>query len=75
MITYEEAKDKATSARSGLDTALEYKDAYVFYNSKARGHETEDNEIVILKKNGSRVSMSEYVMMTQDDSTPKKVKF
>ena len=75
MITYEEAKDKATSARSGLDTALEYKDAYVFYNSKARGGDREDNEVVILKKNGSRVSMSEYVMMSNDESTPKRLKF
>lgn len=75
MVTYEQAKDKATSARSGLDAALEYKDAYVFYNSKARGTNTEDNEVVILKRNGERVSMSEYVMMTQDDSKPKKLKF
>lgn len=73
MVTYEQAKDKATSARSGLDSALEYKDAYVFYNSKASN--AEDNEVVILKRNGERVSMSEYVMMTQDDSKPKRIKF
>ena len=75
MITYEQAKEIATKAKSGIDTALEYKDAYVFYNSKVNKSNMDDNEVVILKSNGKRVSMTEYVVGTKDTSKPKKLKF
>lgn len=75
MITYEEAKAKATKLKTGLDSALEYKKAFVFYNSKATGHATEDNEIVILKDSGKWVTMADYIMSTSDKDKPKKLKF
>ena len=73
MITYEQAKAKALKSKKDIDAALEYKGAYVFYNSKAT-NET-DNEVVILKKNGNAVTMSEYVIDYKDDSEPKRLKF
>lgn len=75
MITYEEAKKKAMKAKSGLDSAVEYQKAWMFYNSKATGHNQEDNEIVILKDSGKWISMTEYVMSTKDNDKPKKIKF
>ena len=75
MITYEQAKAKAQKVLTGINTVLEYKDAYMFYNSKARGQEQEDNEVIVLKKNGKIISMTEYVMGTKDNSEPKRIKF
>lgn len=75
MITYEQAKKKAVGIRPALDSALEYKDAYLFYNSKARGTKTDDNEVIVLKKSGNIISMTEYVMSTSDNSSPKQIKF
>lgn len=74
-ITYDKAKAKALKAYPEVDTALEYNDAYIFYNSKARGSKTDDNEVVVLKDSGNIISMSEYVMGTKDTSTPKRHKF
>lgn len=73
MITYEQAKKKALAQDKNLDTVIEYDKAYVFYNSKARGNEAEDNEIVVLKENGNMISYGEYVMTTTDDDKKKKV--
>lgn len=75
MLTYEQAKQKAQKEYPAVDSVLEYKDAYVFYNSKARGNKTDDNEVVILKKNGNVISMTEYVMGTEDNTAPKRLKF
>lgn len=74
-MTYEQAKDKAVKIYPEVDSALEYKDAYIFYNSKARGNKQDDNEVVILKNGGKVISMSEYVMSTKDDTSPKRLKF
>lgn len=71
MITYEEAKQKALKADKKIDSAYEYNDAYVFVNSK----EKYDNEIVIMKKTGNAVSMSDYAAMSTDTSELKKIKF
>lgn len=75
MITYEQAKEKAVKLKKNLDTTLEYKDAYMFYNSKARGNQQEDNEVIVLKKSGKIVSMTEYIIGTKDNTTPKRIKF
>lgn len=74
-MTYEQAKSKAVKIYPEVDSALEYKDAYIFYNSKARGNKQDDNEVVILKNGGKVISMSEYVMSTKDDTSPKRLKF
>lgn len=75
MITYEQAKAKAAKISKGLDTAYEYKGAYVFSNSKLKGNDIEDAEVAILKSNGNRVSFSAYVISSHDTSKPKKLKF
>lgn len=75
MVTYEQAKKKAVEAYPSVNTVLEYKDAYVFYNSKARGNDREDNEVIVLKDSGKVVSMTEYVIGTKDDAAPKRIKF
>lgn len=75
MITYEEAKKTAQAAKINIDSVLEYKDAYIFYNSKARGNAQEDNEVVVLKRDGKVVSMTSYVIGTKDNSKPKHIKF
>lgn len=67
MITYEEAKKIALNDMPEADTVVEYESVYVFYNSKAKGPDTEDNEVVIEKKTGRIISYSEYVATTDDD--------
>ena len=75
MITYEQAKKTAVNEKPEVNTVLEYKDAYMFYNSKARGNNLEDNEVIVLKKNGKVINMTEYIMGTKDNTTPKRIKF
>ena len=76
MISYEEAKAKALKEKSGLNAVVEYKGAWAFYNSNAKGRaNTEDNEVMIRKSDGKRISMTEYIATTKDSSTPKKIKF
>ena len=75
MIDYEQAKKKAVVHKKDLDSALEYRDAYVFYSSKARGNAAEDSEVVVLKSDGRVVTMSQYVIGTKDSSRPKHIKF
>lgn len=74
MITYEQAKAKALKSKSDIDTALEYKGAYVFYNSKEK-EGTMNGEVVILKDSGNSVTMSDYFINSKDDSSPKRLKF
>ena len=74
-MTYEEAKAKALKLDKNIDKALEYRGAYVFYNSKLTGEDAEDSEIVILKSNGNVVNFGDYVISSHDDSSPKKLKF
>lgn len=72
MITYEEAKKKAMKARDNLATAYEYPDAYLFVSGK----EEDDGEVVILKKNGQAMSMSDYIAVVPGNlPEPKKIKF
>ena len=74
MITYEKAKQKALESIPKADTVIEYDSAYVFYNSKARGNEQDDNEIVILKDNGNIISYTQYIVETNDSENNKKVR-
>lgn len=72
MITYEEAKKKAMKARDNLVTAYEYPDAYLFVGNK----DEDDSEILISKKTGQAMSMSDYIATTPGDiPEPKKIKF
>lgn len=75
MVTYEQAKEKALKARNDINAAKEYDSAYLFYNSKAKGNEEDDNEVLILKSNGERISMTEYIVKIKDSSKPRKIKF
>ena len=72
-MTYEKAKQKAKEIDKNVDTVVEYESAYVFYNSKARGNNTEDNEVVIDKDTGKVISYSEYVMTTKDSAKKLRV--
>jgi hypothetical protein len=74
MITYEEAKKKATSALTGIDSAAEYKTAYLFYRSNP-SNRPENNEVVIDKETGEILTMSQWVLTSDDTSNPKKLKF
>lgn len=74
-MTYAEAKAKALKHKKDIDSALEYKGAYVFYNSKVTGSDTEDNDIVILKSNGNVTNLGDYVTSYHDEEKPKKLKF
>ena len=74
-MTYEQAKEKALKVAKGLDTAYEYKGAYVFSNSKLKGNDAEDSEVVILKSNGNVVGLSDYIISSHEESSPKKIKF
>ncbi len=73
MISYEQAKAKALKAKSTVNAALEYKGAYVFYNSN--GKNEMNGEVVILKSNGNVVTMSDYVISSRDNGRPKKLAF
>lgn len=75
MVTYEQAKAKALKARNDINAAQEYDSAYLFYNANAKGDAQDDNEVIILKSNGERVSMTEYVVKIKDSSKPRKIKF
>ena len=70
-MTYEQAVTKAKKIYPAVDTVAEYEDAYVFYNSKAKGNDLEDNEVVVLKDNGKVVSMTEYAVNTNSNKSPK----
>lgn len=72
MITYEQAKERALKAKKDINAAKEYDSAYLFYNSNV---EEDDNEVIILKSNGERVSMTEYIVKVKDSSRPRKIKF
>lgn len=72
MVSYEEAKAKAMKINPNINTAREYRGAYVFYNSKSKG---DDNEVTILKSSGNYVSFSDYAVSAHDESLPKKLKF
>lgn len=67
-------EQKALKNIPNVDTCVEYNSAYVFYNSKARGNEQDDNEIVILKDNGNIISYTQYIMETNDSENNKKVR-
>ena len=71
-MTYEEAKNKALKIDKTIDTALEYKGAYVFFNSET-AESIENAEIVLLKTNGNRVTMSDYFISSKDEDEPKKL--
>lgn len=71
-MSYEQAKAKALKANSSVNTAYEMKNAYLF--TVSGGKEKDDNEVVILKSNGNRVSYSDYII-TYKDSSKKKLKF
>ena len=62
MITYEVALDKAKRADSNIDSYMEYPEAFIFTNSKATGHDREDNAIVIERKTGDFISYIDLVM-------------
>lgn len=65
MITYEKAKELAKEIDPKVDTYFEYPNAYVFFNSKAEGHEEEDNGIVISKENGQITGYAEYIVYSE----------
>ena len=73
-MTYEQAKEKALKQMPNADTTIEYDSVYVFYNSKAKGNEQDDNEVVIKKVDGEIISYSDYVMSTNDNINNKKVR-
>ena len=75
MVTYEQAKKKALKENSNLDSVVEYKMAYVFSNSKAKGNDMEDNDVVIMKSSGNRISMSELVIELPEGDKAKKRAF
>ena len=62
MITYEQARDKAKQIIPKVDIYYEYPDAYMFTNSKAKGEELWDNDVVIYKANGEITNISGYIM-------------
>lgn len=62
MVSFEEATKIAKSHKKDVNMANIYSDAYVFYNSRAAGNEQEDNDVVVMKEDGSVVSFSDYVM-------------
>ena len=64
MITYEVALDKAKRIDPTVDSYTEYPEAFVFTNSKVKGYEQEDNEVVIERKKGNVISYSELVIST-----------
>lgn len=74
MITYEQAKAKALKEKKTLDTAYEYKGAYVFYDSRDNKNDY-DIDVTVLKSNGNVVGFSDYIISSHDDSKPKKLKF
>lgn len=73
-MTYEQVKEKALKQMPSADTVIEYNSVYVFYNSKAKGNEQDDNEVVIKKVDGDIISYSDYVMSTNDNINNKKVR-
>ena len=75
MVDYSKAKEIAQKQDAGVNSCLEYKDAYMFYNSKARGDKLYDREVIVLKNSGKVVTMMQYIEMTDDNSKPKTVKF
>lgn len=67
-MTYEQAKQKALSIDNKIDTMQEYESVYVFYNSKSRGAEAIDREIVIYKQDGKITNYTEYIDTTKDNT-------
>lgn len=74
MITYEEAKKKALKVNPNLATAEEYSDAYVFHENDPK-QEKMGTDVVILKKDGRAISMSDYAATSVAEDKPKKIKF
>lgn len=66
MITFEVALDKAKRVDPKIDSYAEYPEAFVFTNSKAKGDDQWDNEVVIERKNGKLISYTEFVMTASD---------
>ena len=73
-VTYEEAKKKAQGIDPKVDSYFEYPDAYIFFNSKAKGHDAEDNEIVIQKEGGNITNYAEYIMDSKYGSEEVQIK-
>jgi len=62
MITKEEALKIAKQIIPKVDTVKNDPKAYIFMNSKAKGGEVWDNEVVVLKSTGKVISYMKYLM-------------
>ena len=69
MITVKQAWDIAKKQLSTVDSYLDEDNAYVFFNSKAKGRELVDNEVVVIKRTGKVVSYVEYVTRDTEKKT------
>lgn len=64
-VPYQNAKLIAKKVDANIDIYFEYPDAYVFSNSKAKGGDAQDNEVVIDKASGKILDYSLYIMNTK----------
>ena len=69
MITIERAWDIAKKYLPTVDSYLDEDTAYIFSNSKAKGRQLVDNEVVVMKQTGSVISYVEYIMQSTEKKT------
>lgn len=72
MIDYAKAKQTAQEINPSVDCVDDFGDAFVFYDSNAE--DSEDNDIVILKYDGSVVSYAEYIESKEGNYMNIKIK-
>lgn len=67
MITYEVALDKAKKVEPKIDMYIEYPEAFIFTNSKAKGDEKWDNEVIIERKKGNIISYTDLILISDKE--------
>ncbi|MCF0232385.1 MAG: hypothetical protein HUJ63_09030 [Enterococcus sp.] len=73
MITYEQAKKLALRYEKDANTALDYGNAYFFYDKNRRTYD--DPGIVVMKDNAEIMSFSEYVLTKDIHKKPVQIPF
>lgn len=62
MVSIQEARRIADQYMEGIDSHIEEPQAYIFRVANPSPDEMEDNEVVVLKKDGRVISYMQYIM-------------
>lgn len=68
---YDELKRKALYHNEEVDSVEEYKNVFRFFVSKYDGSDkAEDSDVVLTKKNGSKITLADYLATADKDDKP-----